>query len=106
MSTQKTVLATLFVTAMALTCTAQVQAQESHVEKVINSMVNKAMQSAQAEINAEVQKSILTSAYNLGFAKALDPTVPATHVTITDIASVQAGATSQVQAVNLTEKSD
>ncbi|MFT5276791.1 MAG: GH24 family phage-related lysozyme (muramidase) [Arenicella sp.] len=104
MSTQKTVLATLFVTAMALTCTAQ--AQESHVERVINSMVNTAMQSAQAEINEEVQKSILASAYNLGFAKALDPTAPATTVTITDIASVQTNTTSQDQEVNLTEKSD
>jgi hypothetical protein len=104
MSIKNTVLTTLFVSAMALTCTAQ--AQETHVEKVLSSMVNKAMNSAKAEINEEVQKSILTSAYNYSFAKAVDPALPRTTVTISDIASVQSNTTSTNEDLNLTEKSD
>jgi hypothetical protein len=104
MSTKNTVLTTLFVSAMALTCTAQ--AQETHVEKVLSSMVNKAMLSAKAEINEEVQKSILTSAYNYSFAKAVDPTLPKTTVTISDIAIAQSNTSSIDEELNLTGKSD
>lgn len=100
MTTKRTILATLFVSAVALT--SSVQAQESHVEKLLTSMVNQAMETASVEIAEEVQKSIFTSAYNFSFAKAVDPSAPATKVTITDIASVKSDKTQ----LNLIEKSD
>jgi hypothetical protein len=87
MSIKKTALTTLIAT--AIVCSASVQAQESHVERVLNSMVNQAMQTVTQEINEEVQKSILTSAYNFTFASPADPSAPATTVTITDIAKVE-----------------
>lgn len=90
MSIKRTALTTLFATAIA--CTVPVQAQESHVERVLSTMVSQAMQNVTAEINEEVQKSILTSAYNFTFANPIDPTAPATKVTITDIASAKTDA--------------
>jgi len=87
MSIKKITLTSLFATAIA--CTAPVQAQESHVERVLSTMVNQAMETVTLEINEEVQKSILTTAYNLSFTSPADPTAPATTVTITDIASVK-----------------
>ncbi|AEP28958.1 hypothetical protein [Brumicola nitratireducens] len=100
MSIKRTALTTLFAT--AIVCAAPVQAQESHVERVLSTMVSQAMQNVTAEINEEVQKSILTSAYNFSFAKPVDPTVPATKVTITDIASAKTTAKDS----DVTEKSE
>lgn len=100
MSIKRTALTTLFAT--AIVCAAPVQAQESHVERVLSTMVSQAMQNVTAEINEEVQKSILTSAYNFTFAKPVDPTAPATKVTITDIASVKTNATD----ADVTDKSE
>lgn len=100
MSIKRTALTTLFAT--AIVCAAPVQAQESHVERVLSTMVSQAMQNVTAEINEEVQKSILTSAYNFSFAKPVDPTAPATKVTITDIASAKTTA----KESDVTEKSE
>jgi hypothetical protein len=100
MSIKRTALTTLFAT--AIVCAAPVQAQESHVERVLSTMVSQAMQNVTAEINEEVQKSILTSAYNFSFAKPVDPTAPATKVTITDIASAKTTAKDS----DVTEKSE
>lgn len=100
MSIKRTALTTLFATAIA--CTAPVQAQESHVERVLSTMVSQAMQNVTAELNEEVQKSILTSAYNFSFAKPDDATAPSTKVTITDIASAKANAKQSY----VTEKSE
>ena len=100
MSIKRTALTTLFAT--AIVCAAPVQAQESHVERVLSTMVSQAMQNVTAEINEEVQKSILTSVYNFSFAKPVDPTAPATKVTITDIASV----TTNESDSDVTDKSE
>jgi|GEM_PF-3445094 len=100
MSIKKTALTTLFATAIVFTC--PVQAQESHVERVLSTMVSQAMQNVTTEINEEVQKSILTSAYNFTFAKPVDPTAPATKVTITDIATAKTNA----KESDVTEKSE
>ncbi|MBF7074977.1 hypothetical protein ISG33_16370 [Glaciecola sp. MH2013] len=99
MTIKKTVLSTLFVSAMAFA--GSTQAQESHVEQMINQMLNVAMTQVAAEINEEVEASILVATSNFDFAKVQDPTLPATTVTITDIATV----TPKVD-VNLTEQSD
>lgn len=88
MSIKTAAITALFAT--TLTCTASAQAQESQVERVLSTMVSQAMQNVATEINQEVQKSILTSAYNFTFAKPVDPTAPATKVTITDIARTNA----------------
>jgi hypothetical protein len=87
MSINKTVLTTLFATAMALT--GSVQAHESHVDRVLSTMVSQAMETAKTEINNEVQKSIFTSAYNFTFAMQVDPSAPSTKVTIIDIANAK-----------------
>ncbi|GAC29255.1 hypothetical protein [Brumicola pallidula] len=102
MSMKKTGLTTLFVAAIALT--GSLQANELQVNKVLSNIVSQAMSTAKTEINQEVQKSILTSAYNLTFAKAVDPSTPATHVTITDIADTTANAKSTESIV--TENSE
>jgi hypothetical protein len=105
MSIKKTALTTLFVASIALA--GSVQANESHVNNVLSNMVSQAMKTAKTEINQEVQKSILTSAYNLTFAKAVDPSAPATQVTITDIAGTKGNAksTESIVTENNEEKS-
>lgn len=102
MSIKKTSLTTLFVAAIALT--GSVQANELQVNKVLSNMVSQAMNTAKTEINQEVQKSILTSAYNLTFAKVVDPSAPVTQVTITDIAATTSNAKSTESIV--TENSE
>lgn len=102
MSIKKTGLTTLFVAAIALT--GSVQANELQVNKVLSNMVSQAMNTAKTEINQEVQKSILTSAYNLTFAKVVDPSAPVTQVTITDIAATTSNAKSTESIV--TENSE
>jgi hypothetical protein len=92
MSIKKTGLTTLFVAIIALT--GSVQANELQVNKVLSNMVSQAMNTAKTEINQEVQKSILTSVYSLTSAKVVDPSAPATQVTITDIAGTMAKAKS------------
>ncbi|MFT6085139.1 MAG: hypothetical protein ACJAWT_000274 [Glaciecola sp.] len=87
MSINKTVLTTLFATAMALT--GSVQAHESHVDRVLSTMVNQAMEIAKTEINNEVQKSIFESAYDFTFTMPIDPSAPSTKVTIIDIANTK-----------------
>jgi hypothetical protein len=87
MSINKTVLTTLFATAMALT--GSVQAHESHVDRMLSTMVSQAMETAKTEINNEVQKSIFTSAYNFTFATSGGPSAPSAKVTIIDIANAK-----------------
>jgi hypothetical protein len=99
MSIKLTVLSTLFASSIAFTGAAQ--AQQSPVEIILNNALETAMQSVTAEINEEVQKSILVASSNFQFAKIKDPTLPATTVTITDIAKVKTDSD-----VNLVEKSD
>ena len=99
MSIKLTVLSTLFASSIAFTGAAQ--AQQSPVEIILNNALETAMQSVTAEINEEVQKSILVASSNFQFAKIQDPTLPATTVTITDIAKVDKDSD-----VNLVEKSD
>ena len=99
MSIKLTVLSTLVASSIAFTGAAQ--AQQSPVEIILNNALETAMQSVTAEINEEVQKSILVASSNFQFAKIKDPTLPATTVTITDIAKVKTDSD-----VNLVEKSD
>ena len=99
MSIKKTVLSTLFVSAIAFA--GSTQAQESPVEQMINQMLNQAMNQVAAEINQEVEESIIIAASNFDFAKVQDPSLPATKVTITDIAKV-----APKKDVNLELKSD
>ncbi|MFT4731371.1 MAG: hypothetical protein ACI89W_000381 [Gammaproteobacteria bacterium] len=87
MSIKKTVLTTLFATAIAFN--GSVQAHESHVDRVLSTMVNQAMEIAKTEINNEVQKSIFTSAYDFTFALPIDSSAPSTKVTIIDIANAK-----------------
>jgi hypothetical protein len=86
MSTKKTVLSTLFVAAIAFA--GSTQAQESPVEQIIDQMLKQAMHQVAVELNEEVQTSIIKTAANFDFAKVTDPSLPATTVTITDIAKV------------------
>lgn len=104
MSIQKTVLASLFVTGMAIACSSQ--AHELNAETVLKKELNQALASVSAEISEEVQKSILTSVHNFSFAKELDPTVPETTVSITDLMSFQTDTSSEDDEVNFSEKSD
>jgi hypothetical protein len=98
MSIKKTVLTTLFATAIAFN--GSVQAHESHVDRVLSTLVIQAMKIAKTEINNEVQESIFTSAYDFTFALPIDASAPSTKVTIIDIAN--ANPTESV----VTEKSE